>query len=202
MSNQAWQIASPGTLTLTTTGPPPTPGPTEILVSIRAFALNYRDILVTDHSPSYPLQAKPNLTPGSDGAGIVEKAGSASHWKPGDRVVLFPHTWLSGSPRNYVFEQTLGGAERDGTFQRYICVDEDFVVRAPESMSLVEAATLFTAGVTAWNALFYGEDQVGYGKVVLTQGTGGVSCYAIQVRMDRSLLPLGGVSFETTSAPL
>lgn len=188
MSNQAWQIASPGTLTLTTTTPAsyPTPGPNEILIRMHAMSLNYRDILVTDHSTSYPLLAKPNLTPGSDGAGVVETAGSASHWKPGDRVVLFPHTWLSGSPRNYVFEQTLGGAERDGTFQRYMLIDQEFVVKAPESMSLVEASTLFTAGVTAWNALCYGNEEGNgvrflEGKTVLTQGTGGVSCYAIQV---------------------
>jgi NADPH:quinone reductase-like Zn-dependent oxidoreductase len=186
MSNQAWQIASPGHLVLATTGPPPTPGPNEILVRIHAMSLNYRDILVADHSPDYPLLAKPNLIPGSDGAGIVESAGSASHWKSGDRVVLFPHTWLSGSPRNYVFDQTLGGAERDGTFQKFMLIDEKLVVKAPESMSLGEASTLFTAGVTAWNALCYGDEEgngveILKGKTVLTQGTGGVSCYAIQV---------------------
>jgi len=186
MSNQAWQIASPGTLVLNSTSPPPTPGPNEVLIRIHAFALNYRDILVADHSPDYPLLAKPDLVPGSDGAGTVETAGSASHWKQGDRVVLFPHTWLSGSPRNYVFEQTLGGAARDGTFQRYMLIDESLVVKAPESMSLAEASTLFTAGVTAWNALCYGNEEGNgagllEGKTVLTQGTGGVSCYAIQV---------------------
>jgi NADPH:quinone reductase-like Zn-dependent oxidoreductase len=187
MSNQAWQIASPGHLVLTTSSnPPPTPAPNEILIRMHAMSLNYRDILVTDHSPSYPLPTKQNLVPGSDGAGIVETAGSASHWNPGDRVILHPNTWLSGSPRNYVFDQTLGGAERDGTLQQYVLVNEKFVVKAPESMSLVEASTLFTAGVTAWNALCYGNEEgngVGFleGKSVLTQGTGGVSCWAIQV---------------------
>jgi len=195
-NNQAWQIASPGTLTLTPTTsntPPPTPGPHEILIRIHAFALNYRDILVTDHSPSYPLVAKPSLTPGSDGAGTIATTGHAvTAWKPGDAVVLFPHTWLRGSARNYVFEQTLGGGDRDGTFQRFVLVGEEYAVRAPAGMGLGEAATLFTAGVTAWNALWYGcggpggeeEGRVGRGKVVLTQGTGGVSCYAIQVGFD------------------
>ena len=186
MSNQAWHIASPGHHVLATTGPPPTPGPNEVLVRIHAMSLNYRDILVADHSPDYPLLAKPNLVPGSDGAGIVESAGSASHWKSGDRVVLHPNTWLSGSPRNYVFDQTLGGAERDGTFQKFMLIDEKLVVKAPESMSFGEASTLFTAGVTAWNALCYGNEEGNgveflKGKTVLTQGTGGVSCYAIQV---------------------
>jgi NADPH:quinone reductase-like Zn-dependent oxidoreductase len=195
MSNQAWQIASPGTLVLNSTGPPPTPAPNEVLVRMHAMSLNYRDILVTDHSPSYPLPSKPNLIPGSDGAGVIELAGSQSHWKAGDRVILHPNTWLSGSPRNYVFEQTLGGAERDGTLQRFMCVDESYVVNAPGGMSLVEASTLFTAGVTAWNALCYGNEEgngVGFleGRTVLTQGTGGVSCYAIQV----SFLPITSIS--------
>jgi NADPH:quinone reductase-like Zn-dependent oxidoreductase len=196
MSNQAWQIASPGHLVLTTSSnPPPTPAPNEILIRMHAMSLNYRDILVTDHSPSYPLPSKPNLIPGSDGAGVIELAGSQSHWKAGDRVILHPNTWLSGSPRNYVFEQTLGGAERDGTLQRFMCVDESYVVNAPGGMSLVEASTLFTAGVTAWNALCYGNEEgngVGFleGKTVLTQGTGGVSCYAIQV----SFLPITSIS--------
>jgi hypothetical protein len=167
---------------------------------MHAMSLNYRDILVADHSPDYPLLAKPNLIPGSDGAGIVESAGSASHWNRGDRIVLFPHTWLSGSPRNYVFDQTLGGAERDGTFQKYMLVDERFVVKAPEGMSLVEASTLFTAGVTAWNALCYGNEEGNgvrflEGKTVLTQGTGGVSCYAIQVSY-RCSRPLNDTDFS------
>jgi NADPH:quinone reductase-like Zn-dependent oxidoreductase len=73
-------------------------------------------------------------------------------------------------------------------------IDERFVVKAPEGMSLVEASTLFTAGVTAWNALCYGNEEgngVGLlaGKTVLTQGTGGVSCYAIQVSFIHSGRP-------------
>ena len=54
--------------------------------------------------------------------------------------------------------------------------------KAPDSMTLQEAATIFTAGVTAWRVLHYGEPKlVGPESTILTQGTGGVSCYAIQV---------------------
>ena len=72
MANQAWQIASAGKLVLNDLGPLPTPGPKEILVRVHAISLNYRDILVADHDPAYPLKAKENLIPGSDAAGIVE----------------------------------------------------------------------------------------------------------------------------------
>lgn len=182
MANQAWQIPSAGKLVLSDLGPLPTPGPKEILVRIHAISLNYRDILVADHDPAYPLKAKENLIPGSDAAGIVEAHGSESHWKKGDRVVLHPNDWMSGDPRNYIFHQTLGGASQDGTFQRYMLVDEERVFKAPDSISLREAATIFTAGVTAWRVLNYGEPKlVGPESTILTQGTGGVSCYAIQV---------------------
>ena len=61
-------------------------------------------------------------------------------------------------------------------------MDEDRAFNAPDSMTLQEAATLFTAGVTAWRVLNYGEPKLlGPESTILTQGTGGVSCYAIQV---------------------
>jgi NADPH:quinone reductase-like Zn-dependent oxidoreductase len=187
MANQAWQITSPGNLILKDLGPPSAPGPKEILVRIHAFALNYRDILNVDHDPDYPLTPKQDLIPGSDGAGIVEAAGSDSRWKQGDRVVIHPNTWMSGDPRNYIFDQTRGGASLDGTFQRFLLVDEEFAFKAPDGMTLLEASTLFTAGVTAWNVLNYGDPKLGPGDTVLTQGTGGVSCYAVQVSLFETL---------------
>jgi NADPH:quinone reductase-like Zn-dependent oxidoreductase len=185
MANQAWQIAAPGKLVLNDLGPPPSPGPKEILVRIHATALNYRDILNVDHDSDYPLTPKENLIPGSDGAGIVEAAGSDSRWKKGDRVVIHPNDWMLGDPRNYIFHQTRGGASLDGTFQRYLLVNEEYAFKAPDSMTLQEASTIFTAGVTAWNVLNYGDPKLlGPESTVLTQGTGGVSCYAIQVRLS------------------
>lgn len=183
-TNQAWQIASPGRLVLNDTGPVSTPGPSELLIRIHAIALNYRDILVTDHDPVYPTQSKENLIPASDGAGIIVSTGpNTSKYKVNDRVIIHPNTWLSGDVRNYTFEHTLGGGDADGTLQKFMVVNEELVFRAPEGLSYAEASTLFGAGATAWNALFYGDPklEVGEGTTVLTQGTGGVSCYAIQI---------------------
>lgn len=69
----------------------------------------------------------------------------------------------------------------DGFLQRYIVWDDNRLVRAPEHMSMEEASSLFTAGVTAYRALFYGPMKPEPGTTVLTQGTGGVSCFAIQI---------------------
>lgn len=183
--NQAWQIPSPGTLVFKQdVDAPPAPSPTQILIRIHAVSLNYRDIVILDHSPDYPLPHKKNLIPASDGAGTILSTGSAvKHWKVGDSVIVHPNTWLAGDQRNFIFSGTLGGGEEDGTLQKYFLVEQEHVLHAPKGLTFGEASTLYTAGVTAWNALFYGDPKVeiGEGTTVLTQGTGGVSCYAIQV---------------------
>jgi NADPH:quinone reductase-like Zn-dependent oxidoreductase len=124
-------------------------------------------------------------SPGSDGAGEVVAAGPSSTWKVGDRVVLAPNTWRSGpDQRDFKFETTLG-ATVQGTLRQLAVVGDEFLVKAPANATYEEAACLPTAGVTAFRALF-GEvkgqaDGLKAGDWVLTQGTGGVSLWAVQV---------------------
>lgn len=154
-------------------------------------SVNYRDLMVSERSPAYPLAAKSNLVPCSDGSGIVEAIGPSSTWEKGDRVVLCGNTWEDGDNRNFDFSKTLGGGEFDGTLRRWMVVDDSRLVRAPKNLSLIEASTLlFTAGNTACRALFFGPIVADSNTTVLTQGTGGVSCYAIQVgRPSRFQVP-------------
>ena len=67
----------------------------------------------------------------------------------------------------------------DGTLRQYGAFNENGVVRMPESLSWEEGAVLPTAGLSAWNAL-YGGKLLKAGDYVLTQGTGGVSMFALQ----------------------
>jgi alcohol dehydrogenase len=69
----------------------------------------------------------------------------------------------------------LGGG-LDGVLREYAVFDEQGVVRIPDHLSYQEAATLPCAAVTAWNAL----GALRPGEVVLTQGSGGVSVFALQ----------------------
>ena len=182
MANEAYRITSPSTLIRTSLGPIPTPGPNQVLLRLHAFALNYRDKLVIDHNPSYPLQTQPDLIPGSDGAGVIESTGPGSRWKKVDRVIVHPNNWLHGTDESeWRFEKTLGGGSMNGTFRRWMIVGDEYLVRAPEGLSMEEAAGMFTAGVTAYRALVHGGVQLEPGVTVLTQGTGGVSCYGIMV---------------------
>jgi NADPH:quinone reductase-like Zn-dependent oxidoreductase len=74
----------------------------------------------------------------------------------------------------------LGGAI-DGTLREIGVFDEQGLVVMPEGLTFIEAATLSCAGLTAWNALFgLPGKRLSAGQWVLTQGTGGVSIFAVQ----------------------
>ncbi|KAK4574434.1 hypothetical protein LTR86_001275 [Recurvomyces mirabilis] len=183
MAYKSWHVASPGVLTLKEHDSVPKPGPKEVLVRIKAAAFNYRDVLVVNHDPAYPLTPDQDLVPCSDGAGTVEAVGSeVSKWKTDDNVIVFASKWYDGLKLNdFKMEDVAGSGYEQGTLTQYMVRDEERLFRAPTCLSMEEACTLFTAGVTAYRALFHGPKPVGKGMAVLTLGTGGVSCYAIQL---------------------
>lgn len=75
--------------------------------------------------------------------------------------------------------QTGLGGVIDGTIRTHAVFSEEGLVEMPENLNYLESATLTCAGLTAWNAL-YGLKQLMPGDWVLTQGTGGVSLFAVQ----------------------
>jgi NADPH:quinone reductase-like Zn-dependent oxidoreductase len=157
----------------------PKPGPRQVLVRVRACALNYRDLQILLGRYRYP--AKSDLVPLSDGAGEVTEIGEGvTRFKPGDRVAsCFFQRWSGGRADPDTQASALGGA-LDGVLTEYAVLEEDGVVRLPEHLSFEEGATLPCAALTAWHAL------VEHGKIipgnrVLVQGTGGVSIFALQL---------------------
>ncbi len=158
--------------------PQPEPGHGEVLLKMRAASLNFRDILMVkgQYNPRQPLP----LIPCSDGVGEVVSVGEGvSRVQPGDRVAtLFCQKWRSGAPDKIKLRSTLGGP-LDGTLAEYAVLSEHGVVKVPEHLSDVEAATLPCAALTAWSALVT-QGHVGAGDTVLVQGTGGVSLFALQ----------------------
>jgi NADPH:quinone reductase-like Zn-dependent oxidoreductase len=200
--NQAWTIPSHASKVQDLTKLEksiPAPGPNQVLIKITAASLNFRDILISTRSPHYPGSHKADLVPGSDGAGIIHSVGSPSSWsgKEGTPVVLHPSTWISGDIRNLRGDEVFGGSDVDGTLRKWMVIGDDRVIAAPKNLSGEEASTVVTAGTTAWAAIRGGldarldgeideykgtwTDKRLEGKWVLTQGTGGVSCFAIQV---------------------
>ena len=159
--------------------PLPEPGPRQILLRMRAVALNYRDLLTVagEYNPKQPLP----LIPCSDGVGEVTAVGDGvERVSEGDRVIpIFAQSWISGAPTRARLRSTLGGP-LDGTLAEYVMLHEDGVVHAPNHLEDEEAASLPCSAVTAWNALV-GENPVKAGDTVLVQGTGGVSIFALQL---------------------
>ncbi len=153
----------------------PHPGPEQVLIQMRAAALNYRDLLVL--KGLYPDMRLP-LVPLSDGVGNVVAVGKdVTRVKPGDRVSgIFDQSWLS----NALPEKTLSlGGQMDGVLSQHVVLHQDGVVRVPEHLTDEEAATLPCAAVTAWSALMV-RGALQPGETVLVQGTGGVSLFALQ----------------------
>lgn len=152
------------------------PGPGEITVRLRASSLNFHDYLVVKGVAG----PKERRIPMSDGAGEVIALGEGvSEFAVGDHVVstFFPD-WLDGEPQAEGFGRTPGDGI-DGYAREQVTAPATAFTRAPRGWSHAEAATLTTAGLTAWRALM-DDGALKPGEVVLVQGTGGVSIFALQ----------------------
>ncbi|KAL0931461.1 putative alcohol dehydrogenase [Colletotrichum truncatum] len=156
-------------------------GDNDVLVKRKTpHYLEFRDVAISQGK--YPWHVKPNVIPGSDGAGTVLSVGRhVTRFKAGDKVVtvlLQKHT--GGAIDRQAPDFGLGGGV-DGTFRTAGVFNEQGLVMMPEGLSFIEAASLSCAGLTAWNALFgIPGKRLSAGEWVLTQGTGGVSVFAIQ----------------------
>jgi NADPH:quinone reductase-like Zn-dependent oxidoreductase len=155
---------------------PEAPGAGQIRVRIHASSLNYHDLgVVLGYLPT-----SDGRIPMSDGAGVVEAVGEGvTEFAVGDSVVsgFFPQ-WLDGAPPIADFSTTPGDGV-DGYAREYVVLPAHWFTHAPKGYSHAEAATLTTAGLTAWRALVV-DGNLKPGDSVLVLGTGGVSIFALQ----------------------
>lgn len=155
---------------------PGRPGRGEIRVALHASSINFHDLSVA--SGRTPTDGRVLM---ADGAGVVEEVGEGvSEFKAGDHVVscFFPD-WQDGPPLPGGFSRTPGDGI-DGFATEYAVRPASAFTLAPEGFSHVEAATITTAGLTAWRALAE-TGRLKAGETVLALGTGGVSIYALQI---------------------
>jgi len=154
----------------------PDPMNDEVKIRLHASSLNYHDYAVV----SGVWGPSEQRIPMADGAGEVIKVGGAvKDLKVGDRVctTFFP-SWLDGSPNVQGFE-TVPGDGIDGYARELVNLQAGSLTLAPDQWTHEQSATLTTAGLTAWRALFEGYD-LKEKHTVLIQGTGGVSIFALQ----------------------
>ena len=156
----------------------PRPGPGQVLVRMRAWSLNYRDLLVA--KGLYGRSSGDVIVPLSDGAGVVEDTGpGVTRLQAGDRVAgAFLQDWIDGELTPRAAGTALGG-DIDGVLAEYVVLSEQGLVLVPAHLSDAEAACLPCAALTAWNALVR-ESQLKAGDTVVLLGTGGVSLFGLQ----------------------
>lgn len=182
---QQWTVSGPSGFTsalhLTSAALPPL-GPYSVLIKLAYASLNYRDLIIPQGL--YPFPMANNVVPGSDGSGTVISTGSSvTRFSAGDRVLThFGPLHQTGDVTLEAAGQTLGGGV-DGVLREYAVFEESGLVRCPHSLSLQQGATLPCAALTSWNALYGLQSRaIVPGQWVLTEGTGGVSVFAVQVR--------------------
>jgi len=149
------------------TVPDPVPGLGEVVVQLRASALNWHDVIIRQSGRGVGL---PNIL-GLDGAGVRQDTG--------EEVVIYPClNWGDDSAAPGPGFSILGD-ETDGTYAELIAVPEANLYAKPQHLSWGEAAALPCAALTAYRAMFT-RANLRYGETVLVFGAGsGVSTYAV-----------------------
>lgn len=178
MSNKAIFVQACGGYDRVEVGTSEAPAPQagEITVQLGASSLNYHDFAVV----SGMWGPRERRIPMADGAGEVVAIGpEVTEFAVGDHVVstFFPD-WLDGVPTVEGFGRVPGDGI-DGYARSEVTAPATAFTHAPKNYSHAEAATLTTAGLTAWRALME-DDSLKPGDTVLVQGTGGVSIFALQ----------------------
>lgn len=167
--------------------PRPGPGPGEVLLEIRAAALNRLDLWVVEGWPGLKLKL-PHIL-GSDGAGVVAEVGPhVGRFGPGDRVAINPT--ICNDPTDFFARQgrdnmcddfAIFGEHVDGFFAEYAVVPQRNLLSLPDEVPFETAAAASLVFVTAWHSLITrGHLQPGESVLVVGAG-GGVNTAAIQI---------------------
>ncbi|WP_187264327.1 zinc-binding dehydrogenase [Pontibacter beigongshangensis] len=192
--------------------PKPVPAAGEVLVQVKAAALNRRDVWI--QYGKYFTKDYPAVL-GSDGAGVVTELGTGvpADWL-GQAVLIDPTTDWGDNLQVQAPQFKVLGMPQAGTFADYVLVRAGNLHPKPEHLSFEEAAALPLAGVTAWRALFGKCRLQPAEKVLVTGAGGGVALFALlfgvaagaevwvtsgsQEKIDRAraLGAAGGISYQ------
>lgn len=166
--------------------PKPRIGPNNILLQMKAAALNHLDIWVRSGSreKNIPL---PHIL-GSDGSGIIAEVGSAvDFFKVGDKVLISPGISCGycemclGGTDNLCRTYHVLGTKEDGTYAEFVKLPADNVLPIPDGLDFNQAAAIPLVFLTAWHMLV-GVARIKPGETVLVHAAGsGVGSAGIQI---------------------
>ena len=158
----------------------------EVLVEVKAAALNHLDLWVRGGLPAFKLKM-PHIL-GSDAAGVVTAVGDVvNNVKVGDKVLLAPgwgcgacHECLNGDD-NLCRDYQILGETTQGTFAEYVKAPAENAFLIPDGLSFEEAAAIPLVFLTAWHMLVEQvKVQPGEDILILAAGSG-VGSAAIQI---------------------
>ncbi|PWH12969.1 MAG: alcohol dehydrogenase [Anaerolineae bacterium] len=166
--------------------PTPVPGPGEVLIRLRAAALNRLDLWVRNGWPGIRLEY-PHI-PGADGAGEIAALGDGvSGWQIGERVVINANLGCGdcemcrAGKDNLCARWGLLGETRRGTYCEYIALPPRQLFRLPAEFDFHKAAAAGLVYLTAWHSLVTrGNLQAGE-TVVIVGASGGVNTASIAI---------------------
>lgn len=158
----------------------------EVLIRVKACALNQLDLFTRKGSPALKLPL-PHV-PGSDVAGVIEKLGShVQGWSVGDRVVINPGIWCNTCEYCIAGEHSLCksfkliGEHISGGYAEYIKIPARNLLKLPDHVSFEEAAGAALSLLTAYRMIIK-RGRLHVGETMLVLGaSGGVSTFAMQL---------------------
>jgi zinc-binding alcohol dehydrogenase/oxidoreductase len=158
--------------------PTPQPAAGEVIVKLKAAALNHRDVFI--QQGRYPGIKLP-IVLGSDGSGVVLAVGEgvSEQWIGQEVIINCSHNWGANERFNAKNYKILGLPD-DGTFAEYIKVEANYLVPKPVHLSFEQAAALPLAGLTGWRALMSRAKLQTNEKVLITGIGGGVALFVLQ----------------------
>lgn len=161
-----------------TDAPEPSATKGDVVVTLRAAALNHRDLWI---KLGQYAGIKYPVIPGSDGAGTIESVGDGvTGFDVGDDVMINPSFDWGDSQLNQGKDFTILGLPRAGTLAEKIAVPAGQLARKPAHLSWTEAAALPLAGLTAYRALFSRAQLRSTDRVLISGIGGGVALFALQ----------------------
>jgi len=166
--------------------PTPHPGPGQVLVRLKAAALNHLDIWVRKGWKGLQLEY-PHI-PGADGAGEIADLGEGvTNWSIGERVVINPNLscgsceYCLAGMDNRCYDWGLLGETTRGTYAEFIPVSSRNLLRIPDDFGFYKAAAAGLVFLTAWHSLIK-RGRLKTGETVLIVGaSGGVNLASLQI---------------------
>lgn len=166
--------------------PAPTPGPIDVLVKVRAVALNHIDLWVRGGLPRLRLTF-PHIL-GADVAGVAAALGErVTGLRVGDEVIVAPGVSCGQCPACVAGDDTLCpgfsvlGEHIPGGYAEYVVVPRANVLPKPARLTFEEAAAVPLVFQTAWNMLVT-HARIRSGETVLIWGAGsGVGSAGLQI---------------------